>query len=55
MGKARDPKCAGNHLALLARAWTDLEDRKRILRMKPLPKAIDVSPAKTAARVPEPL
>jgi hypothetical protein len=29
--------------AALMRAWCDLEERKRILRMKPLPKSVDVS------------
>lgn len=30
-------------LAALARAWCELEETKRKLRMKPLPKSIDVS------------
>jgi hypothetical protein len=33
-------------LAALASAWDKLEDRKRIIRMKPLPKAQDVTPQK---------
>lgn len=31
-------------LATLAKAWDTLEDRKRILRMKPTPRPIDVTP-----------
>jgi hypothetical protein len=30
-------------LAALTSAWEKLEERKRILRMKPLPKAVDVA------------
>jgi hypothetical protein len=40
-------------LAQLARAWSDLEDRKRILRMKPKPKDVDVS-EKARKRLPYP-
>lgn len=29
-------------LAQLARAWSELEDRKRIIKMKPAPKPVDV-------------
>lgn len=38
-------------LAQVARAWSDLEERKRILRMKPAPKPVDV-PLKRAKRKP---
>ena len=31
-------------LAALTSAWEKLEERKRILRMKPMPKAVDVTP-----------
>lgn len=31
-------------LATLVKAWDTLEERKRIIRMKPAPKAIDVTP-----------
>ncbi len=31
-----------SEIASLAKAWDTLEERKRILRMKPAPKAIDV-------------
>lgn len=31
-------------LASLVKSWDLLEDRKRVLRMKPLPKAMDVTP-----------
>jgi hypothetical protein len=37
-----DPKIGPQHLAQLSNAWERLEERKRILRMKPLPKAVDV-------------
>ena len=40
----RDPKTAPHIRAALMRAWCDLEERKRILRMKPKPKDIDVTP-----------
>ncbi len=36
--------------AALMRAWCDLEERKRVLRMKPLPKSVDVSQAKEQRR-----
>ena len=35
--------CLPSARAQLMRAWTDLEERKRILRMKPKPKDKDVS------------
>ena len=34
---------APSALAQLARAWSELEDRKRIIKMKPAPKPIDVT------------
>jgi hypothetical protein len=37
LSKAKEPKMAGIPLASLCRAWCDLEERKRILRNKPLP------------------
>lgn len=40
---AVNPKTKAGECASLARAWTDLEERKRIMRMKPAPKAVDVS------------
>jgi len=40
-----------NQLASLSKAWDTLEERKRILRMKPLPKAQDVSAVREKARV----
>lgn len=33
-------------LAQVARAWSELEERKRVLKMKPAPKPIDVSVVK---------
>ena len=41
MAQANNKKTAAQALAQLARAWTDLEERKRILRMRPKPKDID--------------
>ena len=38
--------------AQVARAWDVLEERKRVLRMKPKPKDVDVSPRKTPGRRP---
>lgn len=36
------PKLTPKDLAALTSAWERLEERKRILRMKPAPKAVDV-------------
>lgn len=36
------PETTATQLATLSNAWEKLEERKRILRMKPLPKAIAV-------------
>jgi hypothetical protein len=41
---ALDPKTTPSARAQVARAWEVLEERKRILRMKPKPKDIDVTP-----------
>jgi hypothetical protein len=38
-----DPSTDKGERARLALAWERLEERKRILKMKPLPKSIDVS------------
>lgn len=35
------PKLKAGELCSLAKAWSELEDRKRILRNKGLPKAIE--------------
>ena len=43
MDAAREPECTGPALAQVARAWSELEERKRIIKMKPAPKPIDVS------------
>ena len=40
---ARDPEIRPHDRAALARAFCDLEETKRKLRMKPLPKSVDVS------------
>ena len=39
-------KLRPGELASLVKSWDLLEDRKRVLRMKPLPKSIDVTPKK---------
>lgn len=36
------PDTTATQLATLSNAWEKLEERKRILRMKPLPKAVTV-------------
>ena len=43
MDKSRQPENKPVTLAALARSFCELEECKRKLRMKPLPKAIDVS------------
>ena len=40
---SQDRKVTASALAQVARAWSELEERKRILRMKPAPKPVDVS------------
>ena len=52
MKAAKAENTAPSALAQLARAWSELEERKRIIKMKPLPKAIDVTPRKRQARPP---
>lgn len=47
MAKSQADDVAGSVLAQLARAWSELEERKRVLKMKPAPKPIDVSLAQT--------
>ena len=42
MDAARDAECTGPALAQVARAWSELEERKRVLKMKPKPKDIEV-------------
>ena len=41
---ATNDKTEPRDRAQVARAWDALEERKRILRMKPKPKDVDVSP-----------
>ena len=43
---AKNGETSASALAQLARAWSELEDRKRIIKMKPLPKPIDVTERK---------
>ena len=46
MAAANEDNCTGPALAQIARAWSELEERKRILQMKPAPKPIEVQPKK---------
>lgn len=48
----KGPPLTPGELSSLSKAWDTLEDRKRILRFKPLPKAQDVPIKKGAARPP---
>ena len=47
---ALDPGITPSARAQVARAWCELEERKRILRMKPKPKDVDVAPNTKAPR-----
>lgn len=49
---ALDEETAPAARAQVARAWNELEERKRIMRMKPKPKDIDVSTTKHKPRKP---
>ncbi|MGO8928292.1 MAG: hypothetical protein ACLQU3_15600 [Limisphaerales bacterium] len=49
---ALDPETTPSARAQVARAWEVLEERKRILRMKPKPKDIDVTPKAKPVEVP---
>lgn len=49
-GNEGAPPLEPKDLASLTAAWEKLEERKRILRMKPLPKAIDVQEKKSKAQ-----
>ncbi len=41
---ALNPKTTASARAQLARAWCELDERKRIIRMKPKPRDTDVTP-----------
>lgn len=43
MNDARDPDLKAGERAMLARAFCDLEETKRRLKMKPLPKSVDTT------------
>lgn len=43
LADALSPKTPARERAQVARAWKDLEEQKRILRMKPAPKAVDAN------------
>ena len=49
---ALDPETTPSARAQVARAWEVLEERKRILRMKPKPKDIDVTPKASLSKCP---
>jgi len=58
MADILDPEVPAGYRAQCARAWDVLEERKRILRMKPKPRDIDVSErvaARKASRLAPPL
>lgn len=44
MAEEKSPKLKPSELCSLAKAWETIEERKRILRMKPKPKDIEVKP-----------
>ena len=50
MKAAREPKLKPMSLALVARAWRDLEQLKREIKMKPKPKPVDVAAIETEKR-----
>ena len=43
MARMRDPLCPTSVIPQLSKALTELEEMKRKLKMRPLPKAVDVS------------
>ena len=43
VSRANDPECSASALAQVTRAWNELEDRKRILKMQPKPKDLDTT------------
>ena len=47
----KDEKCDKRELAQLALAWERLEERKRVMRMQPAPKPVDVSKLKPKRKV----
>jgi len=46
MQKISDPRTSALAVAQLSRAWNEIEERKRILAGKPLPKSVDVTKLK---------
>ena len=47
---ARSKKTNASSLAQLARAWSELEERKRVLKMQPKPKDLDTTKLKKVPR-----
>jgi hypothetical protein len=52
LATARKDSTTPSALAQLARAWSDLEERKRIMKMKPKPKDVDITKQMRRARWP---
>ena len=52
MDAARNEETTQASLAQVARAWSELEERKRILKMKPKPKDVDVSGTRRRSNAP---
>lgn len=50
MRDCEDPKVKPHIRAALMRAWCDLEERKRVLKMKPLPRPIDTEKLRESKR-----
>lgn len=50
LNDCRNPKVKPHIRAALMRAWCDLEERVRVLKMKPLPKSVDVAKLKAEQR-----
>ena len=58
LADALKPETPARERAQVARAWCELEERKRILKMKPKPKDVDpekLAERRTAKRQPPPL
>jgi hypothetical protein len=56
MARMRDPLCPTAVIPQLSKALTELEEMKRKLKMRPLPKAVDVSvQLDSMRRIPEAL
>ena len=54
LADALKPETPPRERAQVARAWCELEERKRILKMKPKPRDVEVANAKQRRRRPQP-